>query len=243
MMSDEVVFDLLRRVPLFGRVPAAELQEAAKATRAFTKRKGASIFDEGSPADSCYVVTAGRAKVVLSAQGGNEIILGTVEPFELVGELALLDSSPRSAGLTAMEDCQLLRMPKASFDALRANRAFDERLLLHVAAMLRRATEQLRAIYAYGSAERVCWCLARLAARGGRHAGGAVVISPRPPHQEIAEMTGCTRETVTRVLLQLKRLKRVSWDRDSVKLNEAAFRGYLEAAGTPAPPGDVARIV
>src|SRR5262245_61586156 len=135
-MPEDVVFGLLRRVPLFASLPAADLQRAAKTVRSIAKKKGARIFEEGSVADSCFVLTSGRAKVVISGQAGTEVILGTVEPFELVGELALLDNSPRSAGLVALDDCHLLRLTKPAFDDLRNNRAFEDKLVVHVTSML-----------------------------------------------------------------------------------------------------------
>jgi CRP/FNR family cyclic AMP-dependent transcriptional regulator len=242
MMSEDVVVKLLQRVALFAAVPEADLRAAAKDTRSVIKRKAATIFDEGSPADSCFVITSGRAKIVLSGREATEVILGTVEPLELVGELSLLDNSPRSAGLVALEESQLLRMPKAAFQQLRSNRAFEDRLVVHVTAMLRRATEQLRAIYTYDSAERVAWCLARLAIRTGRQVGEALVI-PRPPHQELADMTGCSRETVTRVLTQLQKSNWISADGESLKLDGTAFRRYLEIEKSTRAGIETTRIV
>jgi CRP/FNR family transcriptional regulator, cyclic AMP receptor protein len=243
MMSENVVVGLLQRVPLFASLPEADLRAVAGNTRSMVKRKAATIFEEGSPADSCYVITSGRAKVVLSGGEATEVILGTVEALELVGELSLLDSSPRSAGLVALEECQLLRLPKASFQQLRANRAFEDRLVVHVTAMLRRATEQLRAIYTYDSAERVAWCLARLAIRSGRRVGATRVITPRPPHQELADMTGCSRETVTRVLAQLQKLNWISANGTSLKLNESAFKRYLDIETAASHGPETTRVV
>src|SRR5262245_18763477 len=228
VMSEDVVVELLQQVPLFANLPVGDLRIAARRTRSLTRAKGATIFDEGSPADCCYVITFGRAKVVLSGAEASEVILGTVEAHELVGELSLLDGSPRSAGLVALEECHLLWLPNAAFQELRNNRAFEDRLVVHVTAMLRRATEQLRAIYTYDSAERVAWCLARLAIRTGRRINGAMVISPRPPHQELADMTGCSRETVTRVLTHLQKSKSVSMEGESLTLSDSAFKRYLE---------------
>ncbi len=228
-MSDAVVFDLLRRVALFARVPDADLRAVAKSAHVLARRKGARIFEEGSPAESCYVFTAGRAKVVLSGPGGAEITLGIVQPFELVGDIALLDGSRRSAGLVATEDCRLLQIGREAFCSLRANPAFDATLVVHVTSMLRRATEQLRAIYTYSSSERVCWCLARLAHRAGRKDDGTIILSPRPLHQELADMTGCSRETVTRSLRELERMQWIITRPGTLLLNERCFRAYLEA--------------
>ena len=242
VMSEELVVSFLQRVPLFAGLPAADLRAAARETRQLIKRKSATIFEEGSPADSCFVITAGRAKVVLSGPEATEVILGTVEPMELVGELSLLDSSRRSAGLVALEECQLLRLPKASFLQLRRNQAFEDRLVIHVTAMLRRATEQLRAIYTYDSAERVAWSLARLAIRSGRRVNGIVVISSQP-HQQLADMTGCSRETVTRVLTQLQKSKWINTEGDSWTLDESLFKRYLDVERAASNAEETTRVV
>jgi CRP-like cAMP-binding protein len=242
-MTEDVVFDLLRQVPLFADAPEAGLREVARVARPLARRKGARIFEEGSPADSCYVLTAGRAKVVLTSTRGADVILGLVEPCQLVGEIALLDNSTRSAGLVALDDCQLIRVSADAFHSLRSSRAFQDSLIVHLSAMLRRATEQVRAIQTYSSPERVCWCLARLAARSGRREGGKIVIRPRTPHHEIADMTGCSRETVSRVLVQLRDSRWVTWTDAFLAIDEKSFARYLEVErgiGT-APP--VARIV
>jgi CRP/FNR family cyclic AMP-dependent transcriptional regulator len=227
-MTPAVIFDLLQRVPLFSALPAIDLQAAAAGARSISRKKGARIFEENSPADSCYVLVTGRAKVVISGDAGVDITLGLVGPFELLGELALLDNSTRSAGLIALDDCQLIQIGRAAFLALRNNRQFEDKLVAHVTAILRRATEQLRVIYSYSSADRLSWCLARLASSNGERRGRALVISPRPTHQELADMTGCSRETVTRMLLKLKRENAIAWTDDDLLVDEHAFKRFLD---------------
>jgi CRP/FNR family transcriptional regulator, cyclic AMP receptor protein len=228
-MADAVVVDLLRRISLFADVPEADLWLLARAARGLTRVKGARIFEEGSSADGCYIVVSGLAKVVISGRRGTEITLDVAGEGELVGELALLDNSPRSASLIAASECRLIQIDGASFSALRRHAAFEERLVAHVTRTLRRATDQLRAIHTLTSAEHIEWCLARLAARLGRRQDRSVVISPRPHHQDIADMTGCTRETVTRVMRRLKAARAISWNATSLILDDSAFRRTLDS--------------
>ncbi len=225
-MSDAVVFDVLRRVPLFADTPVDELRAVARAAHTFWRQKGASVFEEGGRADGCLVLTSGRAKVVLSGARDSEIILGIVQPYAVLGEMALLDDSTRSAGLVAIEKSHFIGIDRATFLELRKNRAFEDRLVRHVTALLRRATERLRAIYTYSSTERLAWCLATLARQRGERLGSEIAISPRPPHHELAEMTGCARETVSRSLVRLRRMKWVSWDRHSLRLHASVVSRY-----------------
>jgi CRP-like cAMP-binding protein len=80
----------------------------------------------------------------------------------VVGEIALLDRSTRSARLVAVEDCQFIKLPVASFDALRAsNQAFAAKVIANVTSTLRESNDQLRVICTYRSLGKVAWCLDR----------------------------------------------------------------------------------
>lgn len=227
--------DLIRQAPLLAPLPPDLLKALADSAALVSRRKGARIFEEGSPADCCFLLTSGRAKIVLAAADGTEITIGVVQPFALVGEIALIDALPRSAGFVAIDDCRLLRIPRGAFLALRRQREFEERLMIHVAATLRRATEQLRAIYTYDAPERVAWCLSQIARQRALPTGHELALTPKPSHRELAEMTGTSRETVSRSLKQLQRKRWIRWDRTTIFLEPRPFSRYL-GAGDDRPP-------
>jgi CRP/FNR family transcriptional regulator, cyclic AMP receptor protein len=225
-MSKAVIKELLKAVPLFADLSEEEIEMVASTSRAVPAKRGGRIFEEGAEADCCYLLTSGRAKLVLSAEGGTEIILGVLQPKELVGQVALLDHSARSADLIATEDCHFIRIPKPSFDALRRNLRFEDRVVTDAMALLRGANDQLRSIFALPSLSKVAWCLARLARREGRRKGSVIVI-PKRPHQELAEMSGCQRETVTRAMGTLHRKKCIAWDDGTISLDVEALQRVL----------------
>ena len=202
--QSDVFVNLLRQVQLFSELSEAELGQIAETAVMLRRAKNQIIFDEGDSADFLLVLTNGRAKVVLVGDGAEEIILNLIEPFRVVGEIALLDRSTRSARLVAVEDCQFIRLPVTSFDALRnGNRGFAAKIIANVTATLRESNDQLRVICTYRSLGKVAWCLDRLVRRN-KVAGGSVVLNPCPKHHELAQMTGCSRETVSRALKTLK---------------------------------------
>lgn len=225
-MTDAAVADQLRLVPLFANLGPTELRALATGAKTFWKKENVRLFDEGSSADGCLVLTAGRAKVVISGPRGAEIVIEVVQAPAVIGELALLDRSPRSAGVVTVERSHIIKVTGDAFLALRRNSVFENRLMVSVVRMLRRATEQLRASYTFRSVDHLGWSLARLARQRGDLLGGEIVISPKPRHHELAEMMGCARETVSRALLVLKRRKWVRWDRSSLRLRADVFRRY-----------------
>ena len=203
--QSEVLIGFLRQVPLFSELSDAELRQITETAVTLRRPKNQIIFDEGEPGDFILVLTSGRAKVVLVGEQAQEIILNFVEPFRIVGEIAPLDRSTRSARLVALEDCQFIKLPVRSFDAVRAsNASFASRVIAHVTSTLRESNDQLRVICTFRSVGRVAWCLDRLVRQRGRATASSAVLDPFPKHHELAQMTGCSRETVSRALKMLK---------------------------------------
>lgn len=132
-MSTAAVKDRLKAVPLLARLGDKELDLLASAARHVSYRKNARIFEEGSSADCCYVLTSGRTKVVLNSEDGAEVLLGDLAEGDMVGELALLDGFARSAALVAIEPCCFLLIPAPAFERLRANVAFERKLVAQLA--------------------------------------------------------------------------------------------------------------
>jgi CRP/FNR family transcriptional regulator, cyclic AMP receptor protein len=228
VMTKAVIRDYLVRVPLFAELSQEELTDLARDGRPLMFRKGARVFEEGSPADCCFVLTAGKARVVLSGDGGAEILLGMVMPDSVVGEVALLDRAKRSASLVAAEPSHFIRISGEAFDRMRGNIAFERKLVAHVVSLLREANDQARAIATFPSVPRVVWCLSRVARREGQREGQVVVV-PNKPHQELAEMSGCTRETITRAMGTLKERGCISGDRRTLRLHVDCLQRYLSA--------------
>ena len=225
-MNPEAMKRCLIAVPLLSELSTAELDMLVASARSVSFRKGARIFEEGSPADCCFVLTSGRARVVLGGSGGAEILLNIVVPTSLVGEIGLLDHASRSASLVAAEPCHLIRIPGAAFHSLRANRAFEDRLVATLVATVRRSDDRVRVISSFPTVKRVAWCLARVASVSGRRENNSIVLA-KVSHQELAEMAGCTRETATRAMQSLRKSKYVSVDDETIRIDVDAMQRYL----------------
>jgi CRP/FNR family cyclic AMP-dependent transcriptional regulator len=223
--QSDVFINLLRQVQLFSELSDAELGQIAETAVMLRRTKNQIIFDEGDSADFLLVLTKGRAKVVLVGDGAEEIILNLIEPFRVVGEIALLDRSTRSARLVALEDSQFIKLPVTSFDALRnSNATFAAKVIANVTSTLRESNDQLRVICTYRSLGKVAWCLDRLVRRKKIN-GPSAILDPCPKHHELAQMTGCSRETVSRALTMLKQKNCITRGAgDSIQVHAAIAR-------------------
>jgi CRP/FNR family transcriptional regulator, cyclic AMP receptor protein len=223
--SSDVFVNLLRQVQLFSELSEGELERIAETAVMLRRAKNQIIFDEGDSADFLLVLTKGRAKVVLVGDGAEEIILNLIEPFRVVGEIALLDRSTRSARLVALEDCEFIKLPVTSFDALRSsNQSFATKVIVNVTSTLRESNDQLRVICTYRSLGKVAWCLDRLVRRK-TISGSSATLDPCLKHHELAQMTGCSRETVSRALKALKQKNCITLGPgDSIQVHAAIAR-------------------
>ncbi|MDX6226035.1 MAG: hypothetical protein QOE64_2411, partial [Frankiales bacterium] len=102
--------DLLRAAPVFAPLPAAVLAQLAKAARTVAVPAGEVLFEEGTKADSLYIVKTGRLEVVRDGQVVDEVTRGGV-----VGELGLLTGEPRAATVRGRRDSELIRVARTSF--------------------------------------------------------------------------------------------------------------------------------
>ena len=90
--------------------------EAVAAKTTLRRFAGSDVMmRKGDPADSFYLILEGHLKIVTTDARGEEIIINKVGPGETIGELALVDERPRSAGAVALEDVEALEMTKDAF--------------------------------------------------------------------------------------------------------------------------------
>lgn len=105
---EKVLF--LKSVDLFSRIPGDELAEVALIAAEERCEPGDQIFDEGEEGDALFLVLDGRVRVHREEQTVAE--LGERECF---GEMAILDAAPRSATVTALTRCRLLKLSRQDF--------------------------------------------------------------------------------------------------------------------------------
>jgi CRP/FNR family transcriptional regulator, cyclic AMP receptor protein len=101
--------ELLQSMPIFGALREDALQVLLERARTVELRAGSFFFRDGDPANSMFVLEAGRA-VVLKAWRGREFILNDLGPGDCFGEMALMDLQPRSASVRAEVDCRAMEL-------------------------------------------------------------------------------------------------------------------------------------
>tara|TARA_Y100001980_G_C14555772_1_gene345153 strand:- start:7481 stop:8059 length:579 start_codon:yes stop_codon:yes gene_type:complete len=169
------------------------------------------IILEEEYGDLVFVVNSGTIKITRVNDEGKEVILALLGPGEIFGELAILDGEARSANALAQENCNLLAINKEDFlDILKNNFSVSYNLMCELAKRLRKSDQQIEALSLSDAEHRIGVSLLNLAEDMGVIRKGKVTIQNLPFQQDIANMAGTSRETVSRVLKLLENKNMIS---------------------------------
>jgi CRP-like cAMP-binding protein len=192
------------RVALAGLAPFAALDPTsldalARGARLRTWPAGALIFSRGDAGDTLLAVVEGRIRLSLSSARGREIVLATLGPGAMIGEMALLDGAPRSADASALRPTRCIVLPRAGFEAV-ASRCPDVGLALarHLCALLRSTNYQMESIALYDLQTRlVRFLLSQLARQPAAAPGRRVRLALGLSQGEVAAILGASRPKVS----------------------------------------------
>ena len=160
----------------------------------------------GIPGDYLVVIMSGLAKVTVTSARGDEMVLVTLGPGDVVGELSVIDQGQRSASLVAVRQTDVVVVGRSPLVALmqRSPELLDD-LLRALGAMVRRLTEQSTDLVFLDLAGRVAKLLVRSTTASGPGVGTCdrsdPLIFELPLTQtELAQMLGASRPALNRVL-------------------------------------------
>ncbi|HWP34456.1 MAG TPA: Crp/Fnr family transcriptional regulator [Thermodesulfobacteriota bacterium] len=214
----------LRRVHLFADFDDAELDNVLSVMKERRYLRDATILIQRDPGDSCFLIVSGEVKVSLFGEDGKEITLAKLREGEVFGEMALLSGAPRSATVIALQDTTLLVLEREEFTRLVMRQPkLALKMLAVLAERLRKADEKIAAIALFDVSRRVTHFIIELAKNEGVQTPEGLLVRRRPTHREIANMTGTTRETVSRVLSELARGGYVSMTGKRLTVHEKLY--------------------
>lgn len=194
-------------------------------------RAGQTLFRQGDPSGPVFVVCEGSVAVEVLTPAGRAVLLAVKGPGEMVGELAAILGTERSATATAREQVEVDVVSPAAF-----REALAQRPDL-MASVLARLARDVRAVGAEqvrrsdGSVtQRVAAGLLSLAERAVEH-DGSVETTVRIGHDDLAAWVGASRESVSRSLGELRRAGAVSTGRCRITIPDlGALRTHAGAA-------------
>lgn len=193
--------DILKQVPLFSTLDDELLYELAVISETRLHVKNTVIFNKGETGDTLLILLSGKLRVFLSHEDGREITLSFLRPYEYLGEIALLDDAPRSASVQAVEKSSVCMIQKDHFKELLIKYpSMSLSLLKQMNRIIRRLTDEIDAISFQDVYKRVARKILALVDEEGVEKNGIIEASHNLTHQDLANMVGSARESVTKVL-------------------------------------------
>jgi CRP-like cAMP-binding protein len=200
-METQRAIELLRQTQLFGDLDDPALGNLAERATKRNYSKGQLIFYQGDPAGSLFVMMEGLVKVFVTSEEGDEMVLVTLHPHDVFGELALLDGGPRSASAEAVEATSLLELQRNPFlECLEQSPGMTESLMLSMGRVLRRLTEQASDLVFLDLHGRVAKLLVNLAQDRGVENETGLELDLQLTQTDLAGLVGGSRQSVNQIL-------------------------------------------
>jgi CRP-like cAMP-binding protein len=202
----------IQRCQPFVSLRPSEVQSLAAASKRLCFERGEVVFLPGDESDCLFILAEGR--VVLShRENGKRAIIEAIWPDELFGQCALVHGGLREATCEVPKSATVIQVPlKVVSDFMDANPRFARDLMADVGGAMRRLAHRLVSVLIRPKRQRLVDLLLQLARSRGVARDSGVLIPALVTHQELGEMIGATRETVTVVLGQLRRENVIDFD-------------------------------
>lgn len=193
--------NFLESVPIFSELDSDTLGKIVKSGITQTFKKNSIILSEEESGSALFVIVEGKVKVSRSSGDDKEVILAILNESDFFGEMSLLDGMARSATVTAIEDSKLFIIQRTEFlDLLKKYPDVSISLLTELTKRLRASSMKVKALSLKDAEGKVATVLLQLADDIGKIRQGIVEIDHLPFQQELANMAGTSRETISRTL-------------------------------------------
>jgi CRP-like cAMP-binding protein len=210
----------LRQVIVFQNATDEDLNLILKNSITRFIEEGSFFFFQGDQAEHLYVLTSGQAKLQQSHPNGQQVNLRTIHPWEMFGALgAVRKEATYPATAQALEDCTALAVKSGFLHEMLETHpqiAFD--LMTLMTAYIQEMQARYRELATERVEQRVANALIRLAGQTGIRAEKEAGIELSFSRQDVAEMTGTTLYTVSRLLSEWDRQGIIKTGRERIKI-------------------------
>lgn len=193
--------ELLKKAYFFESLATEELRDIRNRIIIKKVKKNEVILYEEDTNKFMYEILAGRVKIVQYTEEGKEIIIAIHNTGDSFGEISLIDSKTTPAAVLALEDTTVAIISKEIFYSLiYSHKKVLENLLKMLCSRIRENIDNIKILNFNNASQRIRMSLFKLSQEHGEETPEGVVLNIKLTHQDIANMTGLTRETVTRVI-------------------------------------------
>lgn len=201
MSSTQLSRALIQNLEMFKSLSNAELDKLLQDASVCRLQEGDAAFHQGQVAERFYVLLHGRLKVVQTTPDGEQIIVRHVNVGDVFGMARAMHRNHYPASTLAVQESLALSWPATAWDTLMAQSPlFASSAIRTVGERLQDAHSRIRELSTEEVEQRIARALLRLVDESGKPTDEGIQIDFPITRQEIAELTGTTLHTVSRLL-------------------------------------------
>ncbi|MGR3219655.1 MAG: Crp/Fnr family transcriptional regulator [Candidatus Anammoxibacter sp.] len=197
---------LLRKIPLFSSLDEKQLENVFNHGITKKFKKDEFVLRHREKGDAMYLIIKGSVKLTLFNEDGRILVLSTLSQGDFFGELSLLDDKLRSCTVVVASNCELFILTRTLFFAL--IKEYPDMMfciLKEMTVRLRKASSKMGSLALLDVYGRIVQLLYEIANDVGEVTEDGYLIDKLPTHEELANIVGATRESVSRVISNLKK--------------------------------------
>lgn len=211
--------DYLRQTPVFSSLSEDELDKIVPLVVKRKLRKNTVIFHENDPASAFYLVKSGRIKIYRVSRDGREQVLSMLGDGQIFGDVPTFDGGPYPATAATMIDSEIYLINRDDFNNMvRRNPEIALKIIQALGQRLRQALDLVRDLSFKQVPHRLAGLLLKLEREYGKETVEGILISLPLSRQDLADIVGTSRETVTRELKKMERGGMLAIDRRMITI-------------------------
>lgn len=209
----------LQRIKVFAELPDDDKRELHNMSKMVSYRKHQAICFQGQPGDTVFFLKEGRVKISRVNENGQEATICLLEPGEIFGEVEAMDGTPHESLVQALEQVLVCEIARENF-----LRFLDKcptvgiRILKTVGGRLKNIEAKYGDLVFHSAPARLAKLLVQLGDSMGDREQNSIRLNVRLTHQNLANLIGSSRETVSALLSQFQRQGLLIQDRRQICL-------------------------
>ena len=221
-MQDSTSLDFFKQFPLFNVLNEEEMTQLTRAAKFRKVKKYDQIYQIGDASDEVLFLVKGIVKIGRHSDDGREVIKAILHPLAMFGELPLLGEKIRQDfAVTMNEEVHLYSIRVSDFQRMIAtNHNLCIAIMNYVGNRLREVENRLEDLVFKDARARIIDFIKESAQKRGRRVGFEMLFKHCLTQQDIANITGTSRQTVTSVLNELKRSDLIYFNRRSILIRD-----------------------
>ena len=221
-VTTKTTISALSQFPLFDVLNDDEKLRLDQMSRRITKAKYSFIYLPDETSDTVYFLNKGTIKIGTHGADGKEIIKSLIHPHSIFGELGLIGEQKRQDFAQALkEEVELFAISVSDFKkVMRTNFALTDRIMSAFGNRLMRAETKLESLIFKDARTRIIDFIKDNISRHGRRVGYEMLLKHSLTHQDIANITCTSRQTVTLVLNELRKSDLIYFNRGKILVRD-----------------------